>query len=571
MARIRKLEIENFRGIRALEWHPSPGFNCLVGPGDAGKSTVLDAIDLCVGARRSSPFTDADFYRLDCDRPIAVRVTLGALPSDFLSLEAYGNFLRGYDPAGGSVEDEPGRGLETVLTVELRVEDDLEPRWSLVSDRAARAGFEKSLAWKDRIKLAPTRLSGTGGHHFGWSRGSILNKLSDERVDASAAVSRAARQARSSLGTEAGAELVKALASVRDLAVKLGVPIDGGVAAMLDARSMTFGNGIVSLHDGLGVPLHGLGLGSARLLVAGMQREAGDGSLIVLVDELEHGLEPHRIHRLLAELGSGDPGEPLQVFATTHSPVVVKELSVAQLHVARRTADGVVTLLSVASAGDVQGVVRTCPEALLSHTILVCEGATEIGFVRGLDHYRTSVNLVPVTALGVSFVDGMGDETYRRALAFQSMGYRTAVLRDRDKEPHAARSVAFQRGGGPTFAWRKNMAIEDELFDAFPDHVVDALLETAARERGDNLVGQHIGSLSAGKLTLADFRLNDSPDRLAPEKRAVLAKAAKNGGWFKSIGDMQKVAHEIVGPALPSADPTFRRVVDDAFAWMTRM
>lgn len=53
MARIRKLEIRNFRSIKKLDWAPSEGINCLIGPGDSGKSTVLDAIDLCLGSRRA--------------------------------------------------------------------------------------------------------------------------------------------------------------------------------------------------------------------------------------------------------------------------------------------------------------------------------------------------------------------------------------------------------------------------------------------------------------------------------------------------------------------------------------
>lgn len=65
MARIRKIEITNFRGIQQLTWCPAPGINCLIGPGDSGKSTVLDAIDLCLGARRNVQFSDADFCGLD--------------------------------------------------------------------------------------------------------------------------------------------------------------------------------------------------------------------------------------------------------------------------------------------------------------------------------------------------------------------------------------------------------------------------------------------------------------------------------------------------------------------------
>jgi len=70
MARIRKVKIENFRGIKHLEWLPAPGINCLIGPGDSSKSSILGAIDYCVGARRNIQFTDADFHGLDVERPI---------------------------------------------------------------------------------------------------------------------------------------------------------------------------------------------------------------------------------------------------------------------------------------------------------------------------------------------------------------------------------------------------------------------------------------------------------------------------------------------------------------------
>ncbi|HBK4804844.1 TPA: AAA family ATPase, partial [Enterobacter hormaechei subsp. steigerwaltii] len=53
MPKIRHIEVENFRVIKKLSWSPSPGLNCLIGPGDSGKSTILDAIDLALGARRS--------------------------------------------------------------------------------------------------------------------------------------------------------------------------------------------------------------------------------------------------------------------------------------------------------------------------------------------------------------------------------------------------------------------------------------------------------------------------------------------------------------------------------------
>jgi predicted ATP-dependent endonuclease of OLD family len=46
MALIRHIRIQNFRGIHKFDWFPSDRVNCLIGPGDSGKTTVLDAIDL---------------------------------------------------------------------------------------------------------------------------------------------------------------------------------------------------------------------------------------------------------------------------------------------------------------------------------------------------------------------------------------------------------------------------------------------------------------------------------------------------------------------------------------------
>jgi putative ATP-dependent endonuclease of OLD family len=105
---------------------------------------------------------------------------------------------------------------------------------------------------------------------------------------------------------------------------------------LLDIHSVSFTGGTISLHDEIGVPLRGLGLGSARLLIAGLQRKASARATIILVDELEHGLEPHRIIRFLGALGAKEERPPLQAFLTTHSPVALRELSGSQLFVLGR-------------------------------------------------------------------------------------------------------------------------------------------------------------------------------------------------------------------------------------------
>jgi len=182
MARIRAVEIRNFRGIKALTWYPAPGINCLIGPGDSGKSSVLDSIDLCLGARRNIQFSDADFHLLDVETPIAIEVTLGELDDDLKNFDAYGMYVRGFNADARTIDDEPEVNLETVLTVKLTVAGDLEPQWSLVSARAE--GQVRDLRWGDRIRLAPTRVGALADYHLGWRRGSVLNRVSEESADA---------------------------------------------------------------------------------------------------------------------------------------------------------------------------------------------------------------------------------------------------------------------------------------------------------------------------------------------------------------------------------------------------
>ena len=241
MARIRKLEIQNFRCIRGLTWTPSDGINCLVGPCDSGKSSILDAIDLCLGARRNVAFGDTDFHSLDVNQAIRIEATLGDLPDALLNLDAYGEHLRGFDPATGAVEDEPRAGIETVITLRLLVNADLEGQWTLYSERAEAQGLERWLSWKDRLLLSPARIGSYANSNLSWTRGSVLNRLTEERIDLGAELASAARDARTRFGDQASAQLAQTLQVVTETAKDLGVPVGTMATALLDAHSVSIG------------------------------------------------------------------------------------------------------------------------------------------------------------------------------------------------------------------------------------------------------------------------------------------------------------------------------------------
>ncbi|WP_409027486.1 AAA family ATPase [Janthinobacterium sp. SUN098] len=572
MTRVRHLEIQNFRSIQTLNWAPSNGVNCLIGPGDSGKSTILDAIDLCLGARRSAPFGDTDFFGLDVTRTIVIKVTLGALPDALKNIDTYGDFLRGFNFTTGLIEDEPRALLETVLTLKLEVNGDLEPSWTLHSDRAARQQLERSLAWKDRSLLTPARIGTYANTNLSWSRSSVLNRLTEERANLGSELASAARAARTAFGAQAGPQLAQTLQVVTQTATALGVYVGASAQALLDAHSVSIGDGAIALHSETGIPLRSLGTGSGRLLVAGLQRAAAAAATVALVDEVEYGLEPHRLMRLLDSLGAKDAAQPLQVFMTTHSPVTLRELAGTQLFVVRQRAD--IHTVTCAGADDgIQGTLRKSAEAFLSKSVIVCEGASEVGFARGMDQWWVHCGATSFLAHGGSYVDSGGgtpDQCFTRGEAFIKLGYRVLVFVDADKPVTTVGLVErFVAAGGQYITWRPGFALEDELFRHLSNDAVRALLSKADETVGRELMAEHIKSKSKGRITLETIEAELMNGGYTLENRVVLGLAARNNktGWFKSVSCFQEIAKDIIGPHIENAEPGFVQITHQLFGW----
>src|SRR5436305_220862 len=71
------LTIQRFRGIEALSLHPARGINIILGGGDVGKTTILDAIALLLSPTGSTALSDTDYY----DRKIADEFVIEAVMS----------------------------------------------------------------------------------------------------------------------------------------------------------------------------------------------------------------------------------------------------------------------------------------------------------------------------------------------------------------------------------------------------------------------------------------------------------------------------------------------------------
>lgn len=572
MAQIRHIHIKRFRVINELIWLPKLGLNCLIGSGDSGKTSILDAIDLALGARRYYPFTDADFYQLDTSNPIEIYVTLGALDEQLKNIETYGMFLRSFDVASGVISDEPQAGQEVVLTIKLTVGEDLEPDWTLHSERALADGVERRLAWKHRELVTPARLGAAPNYHLAWGNRSVLNKLSENSINVSSALANLSRSSREAFAEHKIAGVDEILTQVKTIANKLGVPV-GDLKALLDVNSVSLTQGAISLHNNDNTPLRQLGTGSSRLLICGLQKSASTSS-ILLVDEAEHGLEPFRITRLLNELGSKDAVSEQQVFITTHSPYVLRELQAEQLHVVRKTENVPFPppnshcshlIYTLAGGDEQQSTLRVCAEAFFSRSVIICEGKTEIGLVKGIDLYFQDQGSDSIQACGTYYADGGGQSLFQRAKIFRSLGYPTAILKDSDKPAeNLAPSNEAQALGIKIYEWGNNYATEDALFLCCPESVIPALIELAVERKGRDSINANIQSFSNNK-----FGLDDCLTNFEDSMRQILSSAAKSkkGPWYKDIEPAEKIARLIVGPEYNNFHQIFTQPINNLFVW----
>lgn len=554
--RIVLIEIQNFRGIRELTWSPAAGVNCLIGPGDSTKTTILDALELCLNPRSSFVADDCDFFNLDVEKPVRIVVTLAGLPAEFLAEDRYGLHLRGWDESKKRLEDEPRDGLEPVMSVSVQFDKALDVTWSLFNDRISKdeAKDPSVVRYKDAKKFATTRLGPFAERHLGWGRSSVLSRLGDTDGGLSLQLAEAGRAARAAFKSSPQMAFQQAVKRAEVLSQKFSVPVRGTYTAELDVQGVNITSGGVALHDE-GLPLRRLGCGSARLIVSAFQHDSGPPH-VALIDEIEHGLEPHRLARLLKHLKLPKDGTSVapQIFITTHSPVVILELDAAELY-AVRSVEGATCVRGVNEGAEdanlVQRHMRATPEAFLAPRIVVAEGRTEEGLIRGLDSWWISEGNASLAVQGVVAVCGGGkDAAPQLASHLRTLGYEVMLLLDSDEAPNEELRKAAEAKGVAICQWPDKCSTEQRMCIDFAWETVRKTIQTC---RSDLVSDQ--SALDTLNNSLAAVALSKVADLSLPKQldsrpfRAALGAAAKKGGWFKTIEAGERLAAAL-GPAL---------------------
>ena len=571
---IRQLKISHFRGIATLDWTPSHSFCCLIGPGDSGKSTVLDAAEALLSSRWFS-FTETDFLGCDTSTPIIIEATIGELSAALKSDEKFGLYIRGWTSAG-EIRDEPEHGDESVLTLRLMVDATMEPVWELICNRI---DDTRALSNRDRALFGLVRLAGEDARHLSWGQGSVLSRLTGGTDEAAACLAAAYRIARASAKLDSIESLKKAAEAAEKFAKGLGAYVEGAYEAGLELGRSGPSSGSITLHDS-GVPLRLAGLGSRRLATLAIQKSAISEGAIVLVDEIEHGLEPHRIIGSIAQLKADQSRAKEthksvgQIFMTTHSDVALGEAGADCLRVVQTSRPNRVTTIDQpASPALIQSLMRFTPRALFARRILVSEGNTEIGILLGVrENWPSRHDNKPIEQLGVAIADGNGDQACSMALSLARLGYNTAIYRDSDTTLSADSQMNLLDADVLIFEYGGNLNTEQAIFSAAPDEFVQELLVYARAERGEDAIDNNLAikipdlPIDVIRNDFSSWDLSTALDGV--QLREALAEVASRKKWFKDQRISRGLAPIVWKIALSAPSSPLARALKAAEAWL---
>ncbi len=524
MSRIHTLKIYNYRGIEHFEHvFDNRPLVCLIGRGDSGKTTILDAIHAVLSPRWDYRFYDTDFHNGDTTKPIVIEVSLQDLPPELLSESKFGLYKRILNP-DNEIEDyfsEEESGCSDILTIRLVVHEDLEPTWYVVNDRKDQDNIEISAG--DRAKFNVFLVSDYIDRHFSWGKGSplyALLKKNHDDIDTDRIIVDANRKAYDNINNnEAFASFSDIVKSIQKSALSLGLSVDE-LKVLIDFKNLLVKEGSITLHDESNIPFRLKGKGTRRLLSIAIQLDLikYEGG-IILIDEIEQGLEPDRVKFLVNRLKQNNQG---QIFITTHSNNVIVELEAKDIFLKKN--DNRSGLFSFND--NFQGCIRNNPNAFFAKRLIVCEGETEVGICRALNNHRINNGYDNLELNGISLVNGTGNNFVDYCLHFRNAGFDVCAFCDSDNPDINSKKTLLQEKGVKVIDCDQDNAIEQQIFNDLPWNKVQELLEYAIELKGAQSIS---AQLSIDKI--------DSLEDSAETRRLIgnKAKGKQEKGWFKRI------------------------------------
>src|SRR5208283_5493221 len=132
---IYRLAIEHFRCITKFSWHPAKGVNLILGGGDVGKTTILDAIALLLSPTNPSTLSDTDFHARDDEAGFVIEAVVTLPPASGINYQTKPSWPWNWNGNEAVVPSTDGEGTlknEPVYRLRVRGTQDLELVYEIV-------------------------------------------------------------------------------------------------------------------------------------------------------------------------------------------------------------------------------------------------------------------------------------------------------------------------------------------------------------------------------------------------------------------------------------------------------
>lgn len=462
-SKILKLKIRNFRGIHELEWRPSLGMNFVLGGGDTGKTTVLNAIDLLFSPSTSFTVSETDYWMRDTANSLTIDGVVrlaGGVDINTQPNMAYPWHWDGKQAVVPDKSEEDGDNDE-VYKVRFTANDQQETLWEIVQPDGNTIRF--SVGLRRQIGLVSLPSDDRNDRDLRLIYGSAL----DRHIGDASLRSRIGKQvAAINLQNELSEEAKKAL---KALDIKFGQKAlpDGVSIGLTSSKGISIGAlvGLLAKKSAnTQLPISSWGAGTRRLASLEIGAANNTAPSFITVDEIERGLEPYRLRQLLADLSAQDG----QKFVTTHSPMAIASASEVQLWY--MDSSGRLGALPSDIVGKQQ---KNDPETFLSRVAVIAEGVTEVGFLNHL--LKMTLGCAPQDH-GIRVCNGQGNDHTRKLLkALDEAGLKFAGLADNEGVKVDSWAELKKKMGDLLLQWDEGCT-EEAVISAIPDDQIPKLI-----------------------------------------------------------------------------------------------
>ncbi len=475
---ILKLTISNFRGIQGLEWCPAPSMNFILGGGDTGKTTVLEAIDLLFSPSTSFSVSETDYWMRDTTNSFTIEgvVRLG----DDVDINAQPNMVYPWHWDGnravipGSNEDNEGN--DEVYRFRFAANEQQETLWEIVQPDESTVRF--SVGLRRQIGLVSLPSDERNDKDLRLVFGSALDRyIGDPSLRSRIGTQVASIDLQDELSEEAKAALIALDAKFAKKALPSGVSI--GLTSSKGISIGSFVGLLAQKPPNTPLPISSWGAGTRRLASLEIGAANAAAPSFVTVDEIERGLEPYRLRQLLTGL-SRQGG---QKFVTTHSPIALAASPETQLWYMDSSGR-----LGALPPGFVEKQQKNDPETFLARVAVIAEGVTEVGF---LNHLLTLALGCPPQDYGIRVCNGQGnDHTEKLLTALDQAGLKFAGLADNEGVRAGSWDALKKKLGDLLLQWEEGCT-EEAVISAIPACQIPNLIGLGAEDEAGTRM-QHL-------------------------------------------------------------------------------